>query len=147
MPCWSNWIRRQLIGGSGDGFLSLIYRFLVKGVFCVQGVFFFFFRHALGALLQEGFTSWISGSIDGHRCRTWRFFPLRQFCLLMPLFVFSMVLQVWTVGSGDGYLLWGTVPLQEGHFFVYRGFFRSCSWGSVCRVLVSISAGRFDGVA
>jgi len=41
MPCWSNWIRRQLIGGSGDGFLSLIYRFLVKGVFCVQGVFFF----------------------------------------------------------------------------------------------------------
>ncbi len=65
----------------------------------------------------------------------------------MPLFVFSMVLQVWIIGSGDGYLLWGTVPLQEGHFFVYRGFFRACSWGCVCRVLVLVSSGQFDGVA
>jgi hypothetical protein len=51
------------------------------------------------------------------------YFTLCRFCLLMPLFVFLMVLQVWTVGSGDGYLLGGTVPLQEGLFFVYKGLF------------------------
>jgi hypothetical protein len=33
MLCWSNWIRWRRIGGSGDGFPSLIYRLLVKGVF------------------------------------------------------------------------------------------------------------------
>ncbi len=75
------------------------------------------------------------------------FFPLWRFCLLMPLFVFSMILQVWTFGSSDGYLLGETIHLQEGHFFVYKGLFRACSWGRVCQVLVPVSSGRFDGVA
>jgi len=47
MPCWSNWIHWRRICGLGDGFPSLIYHFLVKGVF----VYRVFFLACFGALL------------------------------------------------------------------------------------------------
>jgi hypothetical protein len=56
--------------------------------------------------------------------------PLQRFCLMEPLFVFSR----WsrrhrTDGSGDSYLLWVIVPLQNGRIFLGTGVSFGCARG------------------